>query len=146
MCVLYGAQPPLLCAEGSMGLTFRCSKSAKWTREAICRPSQSWINIVQYFRGFNSLLLGWWESILVEMLFFQSHDWPQNPALLISTFSTLDVIAPLLYRAQGHVMCHSTMVKYRWRDSLFNIQELISQWLAGHSMMTAKQASLQYGT
>lgn len=77
---------------------------------------------------------------------FQSYDWPQNMALLISTFSNLDVIAPLLYRAQGHVMCHSTMVKYRWRDSLFNIQELISEWLAGHSMMTAKQASLQDGT
>lgn len=97
-------------------------------------------------RCFNSLLLGWWESILVEMLFFQSYDWPQNMALFNSTFSTLHVIAPLLYRAQGYVMCHSTMVKYWWRDSLFNIQGLISQWLAGHSMMTAKQAGLQDGT
>lgn len=86
------------------------------------------------------------KCILVEKLLFQSYDWPRFMALLISPFSTRYVIAPLPYRAQGHVMCHSTMVKYRWRDSLFNIQELISQWLAGHSTMTAKQASPQDGT
>lgn len=50
--------------------------------EPLCRLSQSWIIIVQYFRWFYSLLLSWWEIILVEM-FLQSYDWPQNMALML---------------------------------------------------------------
>lgn len=43
-------------------------------------------------------------------------------------------------------MCHSAMVRARWRDRRFNIQQLISQRLAGRGSMTAKQAGPQDGT